>query len=165
MENQLQPLQEFQNIGHNIPAVRPVSPIESLRIEDAPYIGFLWLDLIKKFPQGNSISYEPFVSGNQYIRLEGNDNYIFAPETLQETWDTGRYINPLTNKIIQQDDIERFTYKYEPEAEGGKRSKISKKAREFEKARTLKKARKSKKARISKKTRKSKKGEDFQKRV
>lgn len=108
--------------GYNLDSISIVRCPGPLIINDAPHIGELRLNLAKQFPDGNAVSYEPFVSGNDYARLEKNNHFIFEIDSLQTYFNTGKRQNPLTNNTVEQDDIERFTY-IEDLSKGGKRNR------------------------------------------
>jgi hypothetical protein len=94
-----------------------------ININKATHIGTLKLNLKKEFPDGNLIEYEPFENGSELVRLMGNNKYIFKKDTLQELFDYGRVINPITEDPLTIDQVERFTYRYI----GGKRTKKTRK--------------------------------------
>lgn len=98
-----------------------------LYVMDAPYIGVLRLSLTQQFPHGNAIGAMPFADGDELVRLQKNNNFIFRPDNLQEWFDKGTNTNPLTGAFITQDDIERFVY--EEVVGGGRRRRTNKKRR------------------------------------
>jgi hypothetical protein len=130
----LQQLHQFPNIGHNIPLRLPQG-IQNLSVENARYIGVLELDLNTQFPEGNSFRWEPFVDGEEYIRLQKNNNFIFRPDDLQIFWNMGRRINPLTGSDIKQIDVESFTYEYKPTSKGGRKRRNTRRRKQTKKSR------------------------------
>ena len=103
-------------------------PVATLNISLAPHINELRLNLKKEFPNGNSLSYEEFVNGDELVRLQGNNKYVFKINDLQTFFNTGRNINPLTGLPITQNDIERFTYVEDPTL-GGRRNRRNRKTK------------------------------------
>ena len=103
-------------------------PVATLNISLAPHINELRLNLKKEFPNGNSLSYEEFVNGEELVRLQGNNKYVFKINDLQTLFNTGRNINPLTGLPITQNDIERFTYVEDPTL-GGRRNRRNRKTK------------------------------------
>ena len=96
---------------------------QELNIAAAPHIGDLKLNLNKDFPDGNSITYTPFINGEELVRLEGNNSFIFKVEGLHQWFDSGHLSNPLSGLPITQENIERFTY-VEDTTKGGLRRRI-----------------------------------------
>lgn len=96
---------------------------QELNIAAAPHIGDLKLNLNNDFPDGNSITYTPFINGEELVRLEGNNSFIFKVEGLHQWFDSGHLSNPLSGLPITQENIERFTY-VEDTTKGGLRRRI-----------------------------------------
>ena len=94
-------------------------------LERARHIGTLRLNLPVLFRDGEDpISADEFVDGEELVRLHGRNNFIFKPSTIQSMFDRNEYTNPLSRQAIKQEDIERFTYKFDPDAkEGGRRTR------------------------------------------
>ena len=80
-----------------------------LHIPLAKHIGVLALNADKEFPNGDPLEMLPFVDGEEYVRLEKCNLYIFREFSLH-TWFQTSKKNPLTGIDIGQKDIERFTY-------------------------------------------------------
>lgn len=149
-----QPIQEFPNIGHNLPinnnnnnnnrnnAYNNSDSEDILYVDQAPHIGVLSLDLAAEFPEGNSFRWEPFVNGQDYVRLQKDDRFIFRQDDLQTLWNMGRGINPVTGLQINQEDVERFTYKNLRQEGGRKKRKNTKNTRKAKKSKKSKKTRK-----------------------
>jgi ankyrin repeat protein len=78
-------------------------------VDLAPHIGELKLNL-----RGNPvpITMNDFVNGQDYVRLKKNNRQLFDKDSLQGWFNTGKHSNPLTRNNIQQNNIERFTYKF-----------------------------------------------------
>lgn len=78
-------------------------------IDLAPHIGELKLNL-RNSPV--PITLEDFESGKDYVRLKKNSTQLFDQSSLQAWFNTGKHFNPLTRNNIKQNNIERFTYKF-----------------------------------------------------
>ena len=102
-------------------AIAPIPVQVHPTLEGARHIGTLRLNLPVLFePDGEDpITSEDFVDGEELVRLHGSNHFIFKESTLQAMFDHGDYNNPLTRKTIKQEDIERFTYKFDPDAKTG----------------------------------------------
>ena len=109
--------------------VKTVLPIN---IRKATYIGDRKLNLKKEFPDGDLIDYEPFVNGSLLVRLEHNDKYIFKIDSLQQLFDSGRIINPITETPLTIDQVEIFRYE-EITLGGYRKSRRSRRSRRFKK--------------------------------
>jgi hypothetical protein len=81
-----------------------------LIIKRAPHIGSIKLNLTKEFPSGNALEYDDFVNGEELVRLNKNNAFVYKINSLQAWFNTGDSKNPLSGRNITQDDIERFTY-------------------------------------------------------
>ena len=125
--NRRVPMANWANFGE------PQAPL--LDISLAPHIGDLRLNLKKEFPNGNSLSFDEFVDGEELVRLQGNNKYVFKINDLQTFFNTRRKINPLTNLPITQNDIERFRY-VEDLTLGGRRNRRRKTRRKMNKRKT-----------------------------
>lgn len=114
-------------------AVEQLRNLGVLNIDAAAYIG----DLRLSHEDHNAISYEDFKNGDECVRLQQDNRFIFHIDALKE-WFRRSNLNPLTNLPVVQDDIERFTYKdaRRINISGGKKSRKTK--------RKSKKSRKSK---------------------
>ena len=104
----------------------PTDPPLTTNEEIVPHRGSIKLNLKKQFPNGNALSLEEFVNGDQLIILEGNTNFVFKIDTLQDMFNSGHNKNPLTDKPITQKDIARFTY-IEDLTKGGRHRKSRRK--------------------------------------
>jgi len=93
-----------------------------LIIKRAPHIGSIKLNLTKEFPSGNALEYNDFVNGEELVRLNKNNAFVYKINSLQAWFNTGDSTNPLSGTNITQDDIERFTY-IEDLTIGGRRSR------------------------------------------
>ena len=104
----------------------------TLNISIAPHIGELRLNLSK---DTNSIALEEFEDGEELVRLKHSNlpNNIFKIDGLQAWFDAGKRTNPSTREVINQEDIEKFTY-VKDLTKGGRRQK-SKKSRKNRKNR------------------------------
>jgi len=80
-----------------------------LKVNDAPHIGELKLNL-----RGSPvpITMNDFVNGQNYVRLKKNSRQIYDIPSLKQWFNSGKYESPLTRDPIKQNNIERFTYKY-----------------------------------------------------
>ena len=117
-------------------AAEQLNTLNRLNIDAAPYIG----DLHLSHEDQNAITYEDFKNNDICVRLQQDNRYIFHIDGLKE-WFLRSNVNPLTNLLVTQEDIERFTYKNRNRIinlSGGKKTKRSKKLK-------TKKSRKSKK--------------------
>lgn len=116
-------------------AAEQLRTLNRLNIDAAPHIG----DVRLNHEDANAISYEDFKNGDECVRLQEDNRFIFHIDGLKE-WFLRSNLNPLTNLPVRQEDIERFTYRKRPHMNGGRKSK--KKAKSTKKP---KKSRKSKK--------------------
>jgi len=82
-----------------------------LNIDDAVHIGEIRFNANELFPNGDTITYEPFEDGDECARLMGNTLFTFKKDSLQQYFNTGRNINPLTNQEITLENIQRCTYR------------------------------------------------------
>jgi hypothetical protein len=108
-------------------AIAPIPVQEHPTLEDARHIGTLRLNLPVMFePDGEDpISAEPFEDGEELVRLHGRNSFIFKLASIQSLFDRHDYKNPMTRQPIHQGDIERFTYKFDPDVkEGGLRTRL-----------------------------------------
>jgi len=78
-------------------------------IDLAPHIGDLKLNL-RNSPV--PITLDDFENGKEYVRLKKNSTQLFDKASLQSWFNTGKHYNPLTRNNIKQNNIERFTYKF-----------------------------------------------------
>ena len=87
-------------------AAEQFNTLNRLNIDAAPHIG----DLRLSHEEQNAITYDDFKNGDECVRLQKNNRFIFHIDGLKE-WFLRSNQNPLTNLPVKQDDIERFTYK------------------------------------------------------
>ena len=106
-----------------------------LLIDRANRIGVLKLNLKKQFPNGNSLSLEEFVDGEELVRLNHDNRFVFKKDSLQNWFNTGKGTNPLSRQPVTQNDIELFTYQEDLSLGGRRKNKKSKKSRKSRKTR------------------------------
>ena len=86
-------------------------------------------------PVGEPVDALDIGNAPHIVRLQGNNKYVFKINDLQQTFNIGRNINPLTGLPITQNDIERFRY-VEDLTLGGRRNRRRKTKRKMNKRKT-----------------------------
>ena len=102
---------------------RFAGPQGGLDVFRAPHIGNIGSPPIDPNHE-NSISGDRLVAGNDYVRIKGDNNFIYDPISLQTWFHEGHNKNPLTNEVVNQNELERFTYI--GSTEGGRRRRLRK---------------------------------------
>jgi len=130
---------------------RPVLNIELdegqpiLQIDGSNHIGVLRLNLKRQFPNGNSFDLAEFVDGEELVRLNHDNRFVFKKESLQNWFNMRKRTNPLSVQPVTQADIELFTYQEDLTLGGRRKGKKSRKNKKSRKSRNNKKSRKSRK--------------------
>jgi len=94
----------------------------TVNINAAPAPGAVPLVIPRSALDVDTITFEPFETGEEVVRLEGDNRYLFKIDGLRG-WirAAGRgAINPLTRTLISQAHVERFILQVD-ETHGGKR--------------------------------------------
>ena len=109
-----------------------------LQIDGSNHIGVLRLNLKRQFPNGNSFDLEEFIDGEELVRLNHDNRFVFKKESLQNWFNMRKGTNPLSRQPVTQNDIELFTYQEDLTLGGrrkGKKTRKNKKSRKSRKSR------------------------------
>jgi len=80
-----------------------------------------------------------FVDGEELVRLNHDNRFVFKKESLQNWFNMRKGTNPLSRQQVTQADIELFTYKEDLTLGGRRKSKKSRKGKKSRKNRKTRK--------------------------